>query len=108
MIKTIYKNLTNKKIEILLPDYSTVIFPEKDSIRLNITRKYLNEGIMAILHEADFSVVDRKFTDLGEPSKQFGVDLFLLKCTSGSKLIKSTLTSHQKQERTSIIFSETI
>ncbi|MEV0267001.1 L-histidine N(alpha)-methyltransferase [Streptomyces sp. NPDC050617] len=51
-IKVIYHNRTGAQVELTLPDRSTVPFPDRDTIRLYLSRKYTLPGVEKMLAEA--------------------------------------------------------
>lgn len=81
LIKVIYRNQSGRDQGITLPDRTVVAFPDKDTIRLLITRKYYRSALDAALNnEAHLSVVGAAHTDsMARGSMyRFGLDLILL------------------------------
>ncbi|SPE48224.1 putative methyltransferase domain, EasF family [Streptomyces netropsis] len=58
-IKVVYRNRTGGPLELTLPDRSTVPFPDQDTIRLLLSRKYTPAGLEKML-------VDARVTKVGE------------------------------------------
>ncbi|MGD1909504.1 MAG: L-histidine N(alpha)-methyltransferase [Rivularia sp. (in: cyanobacteria)] len=78
-LKGIYRNTSGHLIKMMLFDRSSVNFPDQDTIRLSLTRKYINEGINQVISATNLSIIDRVNT-LSEPrnNSRFGMDLILL------------------------------
>ncbi|MFC7216783.1 L-histidine N(alpha)-methyltransferase [Streptomyces polyrhachis] len=81
MVKVVYRNRTGAPLRLTLPDRSRIDFPESDTIRLLITRKYAEQGLVKLLGDARAQEVDRyrsgSHAGYGEP--RFGMDLMLLR-----------------------------
>ncbi|MEM7727316.1 MAG: L-histidine N(alpha)-methyltransferase [Cyanobacteria bacterium P01_A01_bin.45] len=79
LLKALYRNITGKSDKVMLLDRSTINFPDRDTIRLLLTRKYTHAGIDKVVSESKLSIIDRINTLL-EPynSSKFGMDLILL------------------------------
>ena len=75
----IYRNSSFHLIKKMLFDRSSVNFPDQDTIRLSLTRKYIIEGINQVISATNLSIIDRVNT-LSEPrnNSRFGMDLILL------------------------------
>lgn len=80
LIKVVYHNRTGATLELTLPDRSTVPFPDQDTIRLLLSRKYTLSGLEKML-------VDARLTKVGETHETghtafdrpaFGMALLLL------------------------------
>jgi L-histidine N-alpha-methyltransferase len=86
LIKVIYQNRTGGKIRITLPDRTDVPFPQQDTVRLYISRKYAQGSLDSLLadsgvcklHSCHFDFVEAARNGLG-----FGTDLLVL--TTNSK-----------------------
>ncbi|MGD0376556.1 MAG: L-histidine N(alpha)-methyltransferase [Streptosporangiaceae bacterium] len=81
LIKIIYRNQSGRDQGITLPDRTVVAFPENDTIRLHITRKYLRSALDAALKSAaHLSVEGAAHTDSVARGgvHRFGLDLILL------------------------------
>jgi L-histidine Nalpha-methyltransferase len=94
LIKMIYQNNTEEDIKMLLPDWSEVELRSKDTIRLNLTRKYTQKGIETIILENNLSIVDRKTTNFNSHhSTRFGMDLILVTPNNGEsqKVLPSSI-----------------
>ncbi|MEH2153372.1 L-histidine N(alpha)-methyltransferase [Nostoc sp.] len=79
LIKILYRNLTGKKIEVVLPDRSVMNFEDQDTIRLLLTRKYTSNGIDKTISDSNLVLVDRLHTLLEPRLKNgFGMDLILV------------------------------
>lgn len=79
LLKAVYRNITGNPDKVMLLDRSIINFPDKDTIRLYLTRKYTCSGIDSVISESKLSIVDRVNT-LSEPNNRnkFGMDLILL------------------------------
>ncbi|RLU82323.1 hypothetical protein CTZ27_30755 [Streptomyces griseocarneus] len=80
LVKVVYRNRTGETLELTLPDRSTVPFPDQDTIRLLLSRKYTRTGLEKML-------VDARLAKLGETHElghtafdrpAFGMTLLLL------------------------------
>ncbi|MDZ8135194.1 MULTISPECIES: L-histidine N(alpha)-methyltransferase [unclassified Nostoc] len=79
LIKILYRNLTENKIEVMLPDRSVMNFEDQDTIRLYLTRKYASNGIQKTISDCNLVLVDRLHTVLEPRLKNgFGMDLILI------------------------------
>ncbi|NMG09522.1 hypothetical protein DP117_22620 [Brasilonema sp. UFV-L1] len=58
LIKILYRNLTENKIQVMLPDRSVMDFENQDTIRLYLTRKYTSTGIQKIISDSNLLLVD--------------------------------------------------
>ncbi|WP_432096694.1 L-histidine N(alpha)-methyltransferase [Streptomyces sp. bgisy100] len=80
LVKVVYRNRTGGQLRLTLPDRSSIEFPDEDTIRLLITRKYSPAGLEKMLADAGAVEVGRTRSGfnaaIGEPS--FGMDLVLL------------------------------
>lgn len=81
LIKIIYRNQSGRDFGITLPDRTVVAFPDGDTIRLHITRKYHRASLRdALEKDAGLSLAGGAHTDsLARGSThRFGLDLMLL------------------------------
>ncbi|MFN6478975.1 L-histidine N(alpha)-methyltransferase [Nostoc sp. DedQUE07] len=79
LIKILYRNLTENKIEVMLPDRSVMNFEDQDTIRLYLSRKYASNGIQKTISDCNLVLVDRLHTVLEPRLKNgFGMDLILI------------------------------
>src|SRR5262249_28927902 len=79
LVKIIYQNKTGRDIRMTLPDRTTVLFPNKDTIRLSVTRKYAQNVLDSLLQESGVRKQDGTHVDLsGARDADFGVDLVVL------------------------------
>ncbi|GAA6621643.1 L-histidine N(alpha)-methyltransferase [Scytonema sp. NUACC26] len=79
LIKILYRNLTGKKIDVMLPDRSVINFEDRDTIRLYLTRKYTSSGIHKCISDSNLIVVDSIHTLLEPRFKNgFGMALILV------------------------------
>ena len=81
LIKVIYRNQSGRDQSMILPDRTVVAFPDKDTIRLLITRKYRRSALEADLSSsAHLSVVGAAHTGsaIRGSAHRFGLDLMLL------------------------------
>lgn len=80
LVKVIYQNRTGDDLRFMLPDRTKVTFPDRDTIRLLLSRKYARHGLDAMLAEAGIETVQAVragFTSQRMPGA-FGTDLLLL------------------------------
>ncbi|MER5268301.1 L-histidine N(alpha)-methyltransferase [Actinosynnema sp. NPDC002837] len=79
-VKVVYQNQTGGDIMMMLPDRNRVPFPDRDTIRLYLTRKYARKALDGIVREAGMRKVTGTHSDFGVPrsSQGFGMDLLLL------------------------------
>ncbi|MDZ8067576.1 MAG: L-histidine N(alpha)-methyltransferase [Nostoc sp. DedQUE08] len=83
LIKILYRNLTENKIEVMLPDRSVMNFEDQDTIRLYLSRKYASNGIQKTISDCNLVLVDRLHTVLEPRLKNgFGMDLILIAADS--------------------------
>ncbi|MGH2414139.1 MAG: L-histidine N(alpha)-methyltransferase [Microcystaceae cyanobacterium] len=79
LIKILYRNLTGNKIQVMLPDRSSMAFEDQDTIRLYLTRKYTSTGINKIISDSNLVLVDNLHIKLEPRYKNgFGMNLILL------------------------------
>lgn len=79
-VKVIYQNRTGADLRFILPDRNKVAFPDRDTIRLYLSRKYTRRGLEAMLTAANVKKlqgIHSGFTQQRSP-KSFGTDLLLL------------------------------
>jgi L-histidine Nalpha-methyltransferase len=79
-IKILYQNRTGKEIRVTLPDRTTVPFPQQDTIRLYMSRKYVESYLEALPVDSGICVLDRSHFDLrggSHSNAQFGIDLLM-------------------------------
>ncbi|MCD9143141.1 L-histidine N(alpha)-methyltransferase [Streptomyces albireticuli] len=55
LVRVVYRNRTGGTLELTLPDRSTVLFPDQDTIRLYLSRKYTRAGLAKMLVDARVS-----------------------------------------------------
>ena len=94
-IKILYQNQTNGELRITLPDRTSVPFPQKDTIRLYVSRKYAEEYLEVLSAESGVCVLDRDHFDFRGGSHsdvEFGMDLLMLKAGSETVQRDSSLT----------------
>ncbi|MBT2386027.1 L-histidine N(alpha)-methyltransferase [Streptomyces sp. ISL-11] len=81
MVKVVYRNRTGGPLVLTLPDRSTVPFPDQDTIRLYLSRKYTRDGLARMLADARVTTVgethDTGHTAFDRPA--FGMALLLLR-----------------------------
>ncbi|KUJ65486.1 hypothetical protein ACZ90_47205 [Streptomyces albus subsp. albus] len=86
LVKVVYHNRTGEDLTLTLPDRSTVPFPDQDSIRLYLTRKYTRQGLDAMLAQADVVRVGEAYdgghTAFDRPA--FGMTLLLLQSSGAA------------------------
>ncbi len=78
-VKVIYQNQTGGDLRFILPDRTRVTFPDRDTIRLYLTRKYARRGLDGML--AGLGVRKLHGTHSGfsanRSARTFGMDLLL-------------------------------
>jgi hypothetical protein len=78
-VKVIYQNRTGGDLRFMLPDRTRVAFPDRDTIRLYLTRKYARRGLDGML--AALGVQKLHGTHSGfaahRSTRTFGMDLLL-------------------------------
>ncbi|GLW89744.1 L-histidine N(alpha)-methyltransferase [Actinokineospora globicatena] len=79
-VKVIYQNQTGGDIQMMLPDRTRVPFPDGDTIRLYLTRKYLRKAQEEMVRAAGMRKVTATHSDFSAPrsAQGFGMDLLLL------------------------------
>jgi uncharacterized SAM-dependent methyltransferase len=79
-VKVVYQNQTGGDIMMMLPDRNRVPFPDRDTIRLYLTRKYARNALDGIVRGAGMRKVVGTHSDFGvrRSSQGFGMDLLLL------------------------------
>ncbi|MEC4020911.1 L-histidine N(alpha)-methyltransferase [Streptomyces sp. H27-D2] len=86
-VKVIYRNRTDRTLVLTLPDRSTVPFPDQDTIRLLLTRKYTREGLDKMLVDAALLKVgethDGGHAQFDRPA--FGMALMLLQASAAPR-----------------------
>lgn len=80
LIKAIYRNQTGQDVVMTLPDRSRTLFSHRDTIRLNITRKYARRAVPALLSDCGVDILAENHWELegGQSMPGFGMDIFLL------------------------------
>jgi uncharacterized SAM-dependent methyltransferase len=79
-VKIFYQNRTGDDLRIVLPDRTKVAFPDRDTIRLYLTRKYSRrelEKMLAVLGIQKLHGIHLAFPSQRSP-RVFGTDLLLL------------------------------
>ncbi|MEJ2859496.1 MULTISPECIES: L-histidine N(alpha)-methyltransferase [unclassified Saccharothrix] len=79
-VKVMYQNQTGGDIMMMLPDRNRVPFPDRDTIRLYLTRKYDRKALDGIVREVGMRKVTGTHSDFQVPrsAQGFGMDLLLL------------------------------
>jgi uncharacterized SAM-dependent methyltransferase len=79
-VKVVYQNQTGGDLLMMLPDRSRVAFPDRDTIRLYLTRKYARKALDGIVRAAGMRKVTGTHSDFAVPrsAQGFGMDLLLL------------------------------
>jgi Histidine-specific methyltransferase, SAM-dependent len=78
-VKVIYQNRTGDDLRFVLPDRTRVAFPDRDTIRLYLSRKYLRrelDGMLAALGMRKVHSIHSGFTSQRSP-RAFGTELLL-------------------------------
>jgi hypothetical protein len=80
LIMAIYQNRSGRTETMILPDRTEVPFAEGDTIRLNITRKYLRPTLAAIVQQAGLTVESEAYYAFSSRrnAHRFGLSLTLL------------------------------
>ncbi len=98
IIKVVYENSTKGKIQVMLPDWSSIDFEENDTIRLYLTRKYTFTGITQMIMGSGLSIIGRQTNYFGEENNnmKFGIDLLLVSpCLPEGNSSSSTETKEE-------------
>jgi uncharacterized SAM-dependent methyltransferase len=80
LVKVIYQNRTGADLRFMLPDRTKVAFPDRDTIRLLLSRKYSRRGLdkmLAAVGIQKLQGIHSGFTQQRSP-RVFGTDLLLL------------------------------
>lgn len=79
-VKVMYQNQTGGDIMMMLPDRNRVPFPDRDTIRLYLTRKYARKALDGLVHEVGMRKITGTHSDFQVPrsAQGFGMDLLLL------------------------------
>lgn len=86
LVKVIYQNRTGADLRFMLPDRTKVAFPDRDTIRLYLSRKYVRrklDGMLAKLGIQKLQGIHSGFTTQ-RSRRGFGTDLMLL--TAGEQV----------------------
>jgi len=80
LIKIIYQNRTGREIRLTLPDRTDVSFPQEDTVRLYVSRKYAQHHLDSLLVKSGVHKLDSSHFDFGDTrsGSQFGMDLLVL------------------------------
>ncbi len=97
LIKVIYQNQTDQDSRVTLPDRTAVSFPRQDTIRLCVTRKYVQDYLEPMLALSGVHSLDSSHFDFGSTHNgpKFGMDLLLL--MKGSTTARPTTASSDIQ-----------
>ncbi|MGF7239044.1 MAG: L-histidine N(alpha)-methyltransferase [Frankia sp.] len=86
LIKMLYRNRSGSTMTMTLPDRQVVPFPDGDTIKLYVSRKYNREALKAALHDSELGVEnDLHHSQTGRGRAQFGLDLLLLSRRSSTR-----------------------
>lgn len=80
LVKMIYQNRTGSDLRMMLPDRTDASFPQQDTVRLYVTRKYARSRLGDLLTDGGVRAVGGTHSDLS-PSRtgvRFGIDLLVL------------------------------
>lgn len=93
LIKVIYQNRTGQEIRLTLPDRTNVSFPQEDTVRLCVSRKYAQYHLDSLLTESGVHMVDNSHFDFGgaHSGLQFGMDLLVLTVDSDATRMERTV-----------------
>jgi L-histidine Nalpha-methyltransferase len=81
LIKGMYQNRTGRKIRMTLPDRTNVSFPQEDTVRLFISRKYARQHLDSLLASSGVHKLHSSHFDFdggAHTGLQFGMDLLVL------------------------------
>lgn len=80
-IKVLYRNQTDTKLAVTLPDRQFLTFPPDDTIRLYLSRKYKQDRVEELVEKCGFSVVKKNRSSFQDLPRRvnFGTDLLLLR-----------------------------
>ncbi len=82
LVRIIYQNKTGRDIRVTLPDRTTVVFPNGDTIRLLLTRKYAPESLDSVLLDYGMRKLGNSQVSFSNASGSgFGMELMLLQNT---------------------------
>jgi L-histidine N-alpha-methyltransferase len=80
LVKAVYSNETGGPIKIMLPDRTVVTFSRRDTIRLNITRKYRRDGLVKLVEGCGLDcIAQNQWRFAAHRPGGFGMDLLLLR-----------------------------
>jgi L-histidine N-alpha-methyltransferase len=85
LIKVVYQNRIGRDIRITLPDRTDVSFPQLDTIRLCVSRKYMRDRLGSLLVESGVHALDSNhfyFDGGAHNGPGFGMDLLVLRAGS--------------------------
>ncbi len=83
LVKVIYQNRTGRDILITLPDRSHVSFPQRDTVRLYVSRKYMRDHLKSLLAESGVHILaSRHFDFNGGAHNGLGFGMALLVLTA--------------------------
>ncbi len=79
-VKVMYQNETGGDIQMMLPDRTRVAFPDRDTIRLYLTRKYERRALDGMVRDVGMRKVVGTHSDfqVARGSHGFGMDLVLM------------------------------
>jgi L-histidine N-alpha-methyltransferase len=88
MVKVIYQNRTGGDLRFMLPDRSKVAFPDRDTIRLYLSRKYARHGLDEMLSALGIQKLHgiRSGFAAQRSPRSFGTDLLLLAAGDGERV----------------------
>jgi L-histidine N-alpha-methyltransferase len=78
-VKVIYQNRTGGDLRFMLPDRTRVAFPDRDTIRLYLTRKYARRGVDGMLAALGMQKLHGTHSGFAahRSTRTFGMDLLL-------------------------------
>lgn len=85
--KVVYENRTGADIQVMLPDRTGVLFPDGDTILLQVTRKYARKALDGIFAKCGLRRVASTHSDFRahRSAPGFGMELVLLAPTEGGQ-----------------------
>jgi hypothetical protein len=83
-VKVIYQNQTGGDVRFVLPDRTKEVFPDRDTIRLYLTRKYARRGLDAMLATLGMRKLQGTHSGFAahRSPRAFGMDLLLFSASA--------------------------
>ena len=97
LVKFIYQNRTGEDIRITLPDRTDVSFPQRDTVRLCVSRKYMRDRLEELLAESGVhQLASSHFDFSGGAHNGLGFGMALLVLTAGPNTARQELNKAQE------------